>query len=411
MADFGLLGRRLGHSYSPRIHALLADYNYLLYEKEPEELESFLISGDFNGLNVTIPYKKSVIAYCGEISDMARSIGSVNTLVRRPDGSLYGDNTDAFGFESLVKKSGIDVCGAKALVLGSGGASVTVCAVLKKLGAGEITVISRSGENNYGNIEKHSDAEIIVNATPVGMYPANGESPVDLHLFPSCRGVLDVIYNPGRTALLMQAEELGIANANGLHMLVAQAKRSCEIFTEQSIANDKIDRIEDLLRSEMQNIILTGMPGCGKSTVAEKLAEKLGRKVVDTDAEIETLAGMSIPEIFEKSGEEQFRKLEAEVIAASGKLSGMIISTGGGCVTRKENYKHLHQNGVIVWLRRDIEKLAREGRPLSENADLRAMYEKRRGCYESFADITAENNGDIDDTVMRILNSVSNREA
>ena len=213
MKKCGLLGRKLGHSYSPQIHSMLADYEYLLYEKEPEELEAFLKGGKFDGLNVTIPYKKTVIPYCAELSDTARAIGSVNTLVRRDDGSLFGDNTDAFGFEALIRKSGISVAGKKCLVLGTGGASVTVCAVLEALGAREVITISRKGDNNYGNIAKHSDAEIIVNATPVGMFPNNGESVIDLRAFPNCSGVLDVIYNPARTALLLQAEELGIKNA------------------------------------------------------------------------------------------------------------------------------------------------------------------------------------------------------
>ena len=403
----GLLGRKLGHSYSPQIHAELGGYEYRLYEKEPEDLESFLKSGSFDGLNVTIPYKKAVIPHCGELSEIAESIGSVNTIVKRKDGTLYGDNTDAFGFEALVRKSGIVVKGRKALVLGSGGASVTVCAVLKSLGAQSVTVISRRGEDNYENLERNADAEIIVNTTPVGMYPHNGERLIDLAMFYRCCGVLDVVYNPAKTALLLQAEALGIPYAGGLYMLVAQAKRSCEAFTGLTLPDSEIGRIEKILRTQMQNIVLIGMPGSGKSSVAALLGEALGRQVIDTDAEIEKRADMRIPEIFSRFGEEYFRRLETEVIADTGKQSGIILSTGGGTVTRTENYPHLHQNGTIIWIQRDIEKLARNGRPLSETSDLHAMYEQRRSQYEAFADMTADNNGTLTDTVQQIREALS----
>lgn len=406
MLKCGLLGEKLGHSYSPQIHSMLADYEYKLFEKSPEELEDFLKSGEFDGLNVTIPYKKSVMPYCTELSPTAAQIGSVNTIVRRSDGSLYGDNTDAFGFENLIVHNGIEVKGKKALVLGTGGASVTAQAVLKNLGASEVVVISRKGEDNYENIAKHRDAEIIANTTPVGMYPNNGKAAVDLTQFPKLSGVLDVVYNPARTALLLQAERLGIPCAGGLYMLVSQAKRSCELFTGKSIPDSEIDRIERVLSHQMQNIVIIGMPGSGKTTVSTMLAEKLGRKIFDTDTIVSENAGMTIPEIFAAQGEAGFRRLETEATAEVGKLSGNIISTGGGVVTVAENYELLHQNGVIVWIERDTNKLARDGRPISLSSDLNELYAARLPLYDRFADIKADNNGDINDTVNAIMEMI-----
>ena len=403
MLKCGLLGQKLGHSYSPAIHGMLADYDYQLFEREPEQLEDFLKNGDWDGINVTIPYKKAVLPYCAELSDTARRIGSVNTIVRRPDGSLYGDNTDAYGFESLVKKSGIQVQGKKALVLGSGGASVTVVAVLKMLGAESVTVISRGGEDNYDNLDKHADARIIANTTPVGMYPNNGQAAVDLALFPQCEGVLDVVYNPARTALLLQAEKLGIPCAGGLYMLVAQAKRSSELFTGSSIPDGEIGRIEKVLSGQMKNIVLVGMPSSGKSTLAAALGRKLGRPVYEADALIEQEAGMDIPAIFAQYGEGHFRALETEILSRLGKLSGAVISTGGGCVTREENYDLLHQNGTIVWLQRGTEKLDKTGRPLSLKNDLNEMYQKREPMYRRFADAAVDNNGSVEATLAQIL--------
>ena len=406
MLKCGLLGRKLGHSYSPAIHSMLSDYSYELFEREPEQLEDFLLHGDWDGINVTIPYKKTVLPYCRELSPLAKEIGSVNTIVRRPDGSLFGDNTDAYGFESLVKKSGIEVRGKKALVLGSGGASVTVVAVLKRLGAASVTVISRSGENNYDNIQKHADARIIVNTTPVGMYPNNGQAAVNLEAFPDCEGVLDVVYNPARTALLLQAESLGIAHAGGLYMLVAQAKRSSEIFTGSSIPDSETERIEKLLSAQMQNIILIGMPSSGKSTVAAALGKKLGRPVYEADALIEEEAGMDIPAIFAAHGEDYFRKLETQVLRKLGALSGAVISTGGGSVTREENYAPLHQNGRIIWLLRDTDKLDKTGRPVSLRSDLNELYTRREPMYARFADLKADNNGSIEDTLAQIMEAL-----
>ena len=386
---YGLLGEKLGHSYSPAIHALLGDYDYKLYECPKDKLDGFLTRRDFAGLNVTIPYKKAVIPYCAQLSPIAAKLGSVNVLIHRKDGTLYGDNTDAYGFSGMV--------------LGSGGASATVCAVLEQLGAASVTVISRSGENNYHNLDRHGNTDVIVNTTPVGMYPNNGVSPLDLKGFPRCSGVLDILYNPARTALMLQAEELGIPCAGGLYMLVAQAKRTAELFLDQEIADSEIVRIRDLLARQMQNIVLIGMPGCGKTTVAALLGERLGRAVSDSDAAVEQAAGKPIPQIFAEEGQDAFRTLETQALAQLGKGSAGIIATGGGCVTRRENYPLLHQNGVIFWLRRDTDRLPREGRPISLSRDLKELEMEREPLYRAFADHIIDNNGPVEDTVRQIM--------
>ena len=402
----GLLGEKLAHSYSPAIHAQLGGYEYRLYEKAPDELDAFLRGGDWDALNVTIPYKKSVMPYCDKLSDTARRIGSVNTLVRRADGTLFGDNTDAFGFDSLLQRSGVEVRGKKALVLGSGGSSVTVCDVLRSREA-EAVVISRTGENNYENLDRHADARIIVNTTPVGMYPNNGASPVMLSQFPQCEGVLDLIYNPARTALLLQAQVRGIPCANGLYMLVAQAKRSAELFTGEAIDDAAIGRITRALAAQMQNVVLIGMPGCGKTTVAKLLAAKTGRPVFDADGELVKAAGRDIPAIFAADGEDGFRRLETQTLRELGKKSGAIVATGGGCVTRRENYDLLHQNGTVFWLTRETAKLPTDGRPLSQRGDLQKMYETRRPLYEAFADHVIANDGTAEDAVRQILEAMA----
>ena len=406
MLRCGLLGRTLGHSYSPAIHAELGDYEYKLYEKEPQDLAAFLQSGEFDALNVTIPYKKDVMAYCAALSPAARRIGSVNTLVRRKDGTLYGDNTDADGFAYMVKTSGVGVAGKKALVFGSGGASVTACDVLKTLGASSVTVISRSVPDNYENLDRHADAEILVNTTPVGMYPKNGASPVDLTEFPNCCGVFDVVYNPARTALLLQAEKLGIRHAGGLSMLVAQARRASELFTGSQIADAEIVRIERKLAREMQNIVLVGMPGCGKSVVGAALAKRLGRPLLDSDALVTQTAQTPIPEFFRMQGEGAFRALETQALRELGKRSGAVIATGGGSVLREENYDLLHQNGVIVWLRRELSALPIDGRPVSQSVALDELYRTREPRYRRFADCIVDNCGSVDDAVNKIMEAL-----
>ena len=398
----GLLGKKLGHSYSPQIHSYLGCYDYMLFEKQPEELPSFLRSDSFSGINVTIPYKKDVIPYLDSLTDRASALGAVNTIVRKQDGTLIGHNTDYFGFQSLLQRSGLNVAGKKVLVLGSGGASATVVSVLKDASA-RVVIVSRGGSDNYGNLSQQIDASVIVNTTPVGMYPDVGISPVDLSLFPNLEGVLDVVYNPARTQLLLDAEKRGLVAENGLWMLVAQAKESAEWFLGEKIPDDKIQQIHSILQKQMENIILIGMPGCGKSTIGRILAERLNRKFIDADREIERISGITIPEIFASSGEEGFRKIETEVLSQIAKESGYVIATGGGCVMKAENYALLHQNGRIFWLQRDLECLATDGRPLSQAGKLNEMYQIRKPIYEAFADYIVDNNGNTDNTVSAIL--------
>lgn len=398
----GLLGRKLGHSYSPQIHAQLGTYRYSLFEKEPEELEDFLKHGSFSGLNVTVPYKKTVIPFLDELTPVAQRVGAVNTIVRKPDGHLLGHNTDYFGFQSMAERSGISISGKKVLILGTGGAAVMAKAVVEETG-GHPVLISRTGEDNYDNLDRHTDASVIVNATPVGMYPNNGDSPIDPALFANLEGVLDLIYNPARTKLLLDAQKLGIPTENGLWMLVAQAKEAAEYFTGHPISDDKIGQIHRSLSRQMQNIVLIGMPGCGKTTIGSMIAQKTGKTFYDADALICQLAGRSIPEIFQEKGEEGFRRWETEALRQLGKLSGAVIATGGGCITRAENDPLLHQNGTIFWLQRDIGLLPTDGRPLSQKNNLAQMYETRKPLYQAFSDRVIRNDGTAGGTVSRIL--------
>ena len=397
----GLLGRKLGHSYSPAIHALLADYEYRLYEKEPEELEDFIRHGQWDGLNVTIPYKKTVIPYCDLLSPLAEELGSVNTLVRLGDGRIMGTNTDTWGFDQMLGRVVRSCEGKKALVLGSGGASVTVQAILRLAGA-QVVVISRSGENHYGNLERHADAEILVNTTPVGMYPNVGVSPVDLDRLPNLQAVLDLVYNPDRTRLILDAEARGIPCESGLYMLVAQAVRASELWTGKTISGETMNAVWNRIGASMENIILIGMPGSGKSTVGQRLAQQLNRPFADSDAEIVRRIG-DIPAYFAAHGEDAFRQVEAQVLAELGKQSGLVIATGGGCVTRAENYALLHQNGSIFWIKRDTDKLPTDGRPLSQSGKLQEMYQIRKPMYARFADHTVSNDGTLEATIQTII--------
>ena len=399
---FGLLGRTLGHSWSVPIHRALGCAGYRLIELEPDELPAFLARADLGGLNVTIPYKREVMPYCDVIDPLAREIGSVNTLVRRADGKLYAYNTDAAGFRFMARRAGIDFAGKKTLVLGSGGASRTAGACTKALGAREVIVISRSGEDNYENLSRHADADIIVNTTPVGMYPHNGAAPLDLRAFPRCAGVLDLIYNPRRTALLLQAEALHIPCSDGLPMLVAQAITAEERFFETTIKERETERILADLRREMTNLVLIGMPGSGKTTVGAALAALSGREAIDLDARIEEKAGCPIPEIFARGGEAAFRALEREAAAECGALTGKILLTGGGIVKTPENYASLRQNGRVYQLLRPLDLLPTDGRPLSQGADLTAMWAERAPLSERFRDAAVENTGTVEETAEKI---------
>ena len=403
MMHCGLLGRKLGHSYSPQIHAMLGSYPYELYEKEPEEVADLLKNGNFTAINVTIPYKKTVLPYCDVLTQRAEALGAVNTLVRTPEGKLLGHNTDFYGFSSMVEKMGLSVAGRKVLVLGSGGASNTAVAVLQELGA-EVIVVSRSGEDNYENLSRHADAALIVNATPVGMYPHNGVSPVDLAQFPQLEGVLDMIYNPARTQLLLDAQRRGLVTENGLWMLVAQAKEAAEWFTGNAIDDSLIPKIHAALRRQMENIILIGMPGCGKSTLGPMLSKATGKEFVDADAILAEKAGMTIPQIFALEGEAGFRARETAVLAELSKRSGIVLATGGGCVTREENHQLLRQNGTLFCLERALSLLPTQGRPLSQQEGLEALYRRRKPLYARFADHMIDNNGSAEDTLQQILN-------
>ena len=392
MKKFGLIGEKLGHSYSPLIHSKFGDYEYELCEAKEEELEALLKKEEYGGFNITIPYKKTVLKLCDEISDTARAIGSVNTIIRSEDGKLKGYNTDYDGFIYLLKAAKIDVKGMKCMVLGSGGASLTVQTVLADMGASEIVIISRKGENNYENINRHFDSEIIVNTTPVGMYPGNGRTPVNLDDFKNCRGVVDLIYNPNKTKLVLDAMAKSLPATGGLAMLVARAKESSEFFQNKKIEDEEIENAIDEVRSETLNAILIGMPGAGKTLLGKEIADRMGREFVDIDDMIVEHEGMSIPEIFEKKGESYFRKVETEMLEQACVKTGLVIATGGGIVKKKLNYNIIKQNGVVIWIKRDLDKLETDGRPLSQSMPLDQMYEERKDAYSYWSDFFINNN-------------------
>ena len=409
---YGLLGKKLSHSLSPQIHSLFGEYPYELFCREENELDSFFADEKIKAFNVTVPYKIEAYNRCDFLSDTAKKIGSVNTVVRDENGKLYGDNTDYFGFSRMAEKYGADFRNKKVLILGSGGASLAVKTVVQDSGAREIITVSRTGENHYGNIDKHFDADIIVNTTPVGMYPNNGEKLIDLKKFTSLECVLDLIYNPLKTQLLLDADELNISNGNGLYMLVAQGLRSAELFLNKKFDNSVINYAYNKIKNDETNIVLIGMPGCGKSTVGKILAEKLSKNFIDTDLEIERKTSRKIPEIFSENGEEFFREIEAEIVEENGKILGAVIATGGGAVLKTENRNALKQNGITVYLKKDLSQLSIEGRPLSKNYEtLQKLYDERKFVYESFADFSVDVDSDADVTVERIIEKLNEKAA
>ena len=393
--EYGLLGEKLGHSFSPQIHKALADYDYRLLPMPRGEVEELFRCREFKGLNVTIPYKQTVIPLCDEVDPRAAAIGAVNTVVNR-GGKLTGYNTDIDGLIYLAKRAGVDMAGKKVVILGSGGTSRTARSAAKEMGAAEIIVVSRKGEDNYENISRHADAEVLINTTPVGMYPNAGASPVTLDAFPRLTGVLDVVYNPLRTALLMKAEARGVPCSCGLPMLAAQAKRAAELFTGERIPDARLESVIAGLTAQARNVVLIGMPGSGKSAIGRALARRLGKEFVDLDRMIVERAGKPIPEIFAQEGEDAFRELESRAVREAGSRTGCVLSTGGGVVTREENYPPLHQNGVIVHIKRRLSLLPTAGRPVSQSTDLGELWRRREPRYASFADLTVDNAGTID---------------
>ena len=404
---YGLLGRTLGHSWSAPIHKSLGCESYRLIELEPERLEDFLRREDVGGLNVTIPYKRDVMQFCDVIDPAAEAIGSVNTLVRR-DGRLYGYNTDIDGFLYMLRRAKISLVGKKVVILGSGGASLTAQAAARQEGAREIAVVSRTGPDNYENLpQRHAGAEVLVNTTPVGMWPHVEGQPVDLRLLPNISAVADVVYNPGRTNLLLQAEELDRAEADmpepsgsglrrvrytgGLSMLVHQAKRAEELFFGKTIPDGETENIVTQLWQDQTNLVLVGMPGCGKTTVGRALAQLSGKPFVDLDEEIVRRAGRPIPYIFQTEGEEAFRELEARVLAEVCAQSGQVVATGGGAVLRAENRAAMRRAGRVYFLRRALEELPTNGRPLSQKGGLEEMYRVRKPLYSAAADVAVAN--------------------
>ncbi|MGI6028171.1 MAG: shikimate kinase [Candidatus Heteroscillospira sp.] len=409
--DYGLLGEKLAHSFSPQIHTLLGCPGYGLMEVPKNELEAFMLRRDFKAINVTIPYKRDVMAYCAHIDGSAREIGCVNTIVNR-GGELWGWNTDFAGFLYMADRAGVDFAGAKVLILGSGGTSLTASAAVKSRGARDLVRVSRSGKVNYDNVALlHPDADIIVNTTPVGMYPNNGKAALELSIFKQLRGVLDVVYNPLKTALILQAEALGIPASGGLPMLVTQAVFAEEHFFGEKIPNEKYEEVLREIDAEKRSIILMGMPGCGKSSLGAELHRITGRDFIDLDQEIVREAGCSIPEIFAGQGEKAFRDMESTVLERASKQGGCIISLGGGSVLREENRAAIAQNGFVVYIRRDLNELPTDGRPLSkDSAALTELLRQRHPVYSACADCVCENSSTIPALAHDVLKKFAERK-
>lgn len=403
----GLIGRRLGHSYSPQIHRALVDYDYKLWELEPEELETFFRRRDFTGVNVTIPYKQAVIPLLDELSETARAIGAVNTVVRR-GGKLYGDNTDSAGMAALIHRIMLSLEGKKVLILGTGGTSKTAVAVARSLGAAEVYRLSRSGRDGaltYKDAARlHADADVLINTTPGGMYPAVEGCPVALDAFPNLSGVVDAVYNPLRTNLVLQARSRGIPAEGGLYMLAAQASYASALFRGCETSQRDIDLAYQTVRREMENIVLIGMPSSGKSTVGRALAERLGKRFADSDALVTERIGMPIADYFAQRGEAAFREREQEAVADLAATGGQVIATGGGAILRPENITALRRSGRLVFLDRSPEKLiATADRPLASDREaLRRRYEERYDLYCAAADLHIDGDGTVEETAQRI---------
>ncbi len=399
---YGLIGEKLSHSYSCEIHALIASYDYELKPLAKDEVANFLQERDFCAINVTIPYKEVVIPYLDIISDEARAIGAVNTIVNK-NGKLFGYNTDYYGIKALFDKANIDPAGKDALVLGTGGTAKTASAVLCALGAKSVTKVSRSkkdGAIDYDEAKERKDTQIIFNATPVGMYPSDEQQPIDLQSFCNLEGVLDAIYHPLCTNLVLQANDKGAKVIGGLYMLVAQAVYASRLFLGKDVSDvrkDEIESVYEKILAKKQNVVLVGMPSSGKSTIGKRVARILEREFVDTDSEIEKKIGMPIADFFAKYGEAEFRKTESEIINEVSKKSAAVIATGGGAVLDKNNVNALKRNGKIVFLDRKMQDLvATKSRPLSSNTDdLKKLYEKRYPVYNACADLKIANDASV----------------
>ena len=401
---FGLLGRTLGHSFSPRIHSALGNTNYELFEREPSQLQEFFADPELQGINITIPYKVNALEACDVVDPRAERIGCVNTMVRK-DGKWHGYNTDYDGFVFTLQHAGIDVSGKECIILGDGASSATVHVALEDLGAKNIVHLSRKTAPFYGDAPNYYEtAQIIINCTPIGMYPHNPANLIDITQFSKLEGVVDLIYNPRRTILLLQAEMMEIPHCDGLPFLVAQGVEAANHFQGESFGTKEIEQILRDMRREKENIILIGMPGVGKTTVGKALGEEMGRTCVDVDHELEKEIG-NISTYITEQGEAAFREKEAEMIAKFGTQTGLIISTGGGCVTVPKNFAHLRQNGRIYQLTQPVENLSTSGRVLSSGGieRLRELEATRTPMYESFAQCIVEHNRNAPETVSAIL--------
>ena len=390
--EFGLIGEKLSHSYSVEIHKAFSNYNYILKPIFKEDLKDFILGKEYKGLNVTIPYKEEVIKYLDYVSPLALKIGAVNTIVNE-NGVLKGYNTDYYGFKYTCLMSEIDFSSKKVLILGSGGTSKTATAVIEDLG-GQVLNVSRKGKINYDNVYNQTDTQIIVNTTPIGMYPFVDENIIDIDKFPKLEGVVDVIYNPCKTNLVLQAKERGIKYATGLKMLVGQGAKASEYFTGKTVSDEKINIACKNIEKQFTNLVLIGMPGCGKSTVGKILSKELNLEFIDIDTEIEKRHGL-ISEIFEKHGEPYFRKIESEIVKEFSLKVGAVISTGGGVVLNKVNMDNLMHNGKVYFINRELNLLAKDNRPLTNTYGVEKLYNDRINLYKKYNDLEVDNNGDI----------------